>query len=82
MTASEPKMSSRELIAMFEASAEEAYDRMYESSIPAGCYSDFKDDFASAIGVAERAGLTEEAERLQKRLDHCRAVYRSQFSGF
>jgi hypothetical protein len=82
MTTPEPKTTSRELIAVFEASAEEAYDRMYESSIPAGCYSDFKDDFASAIGTAKRAGLTEEAGPLTKRLEHCRAVYRSQFGRY
>ena len=63
-----------------EALAEKAYDEMYEARSPAGSYSDLKDYFAEAIGVAERAGLTADAERLRKRLAHCKAVYRSQFT--
>ncbi len=31
------------------------------------CYSDLKDYFVQAIGAAERAGLTVDAERLKKR---------------
>ena len=68
-------------VARLEALAEKAYDEMYETRYPSGCYADLKDCFADAIGVAEHAGLTEDAERLRKRLDHCRKVYRSQFSG-
>jgi hypothetical protein len=55
---------------------------MYESRNPAAHYSDVKDYFADAIGTAERAGLKAEAARLTRRLEHCRAVYRSQFSSF
>jgi hypothetical protein len=69
-------------IAEYEALAEKAYDAMYDSRNPAAHYSDLKDYFAQAVGAAERAGLKQEAERLTKRLDHWRAVYRSQFSGF
>jgi hypothetical protein len=67
-------------IAQLEALAEQAYDEMYGTRSPAGSYSDMKDCFAEAIGVAERAGLAAEAKRLHARLDHCRAVYRSQFT--
>ena len=47
-----------------------------------GSYSELKDLFALAIGAAERAGRPDEAARLTRRLDHCREVYRKQFSGF
>jgi hypothetical protein len=69
-------------VARLEALAEKAYDDMYETRYPAGLYADMKDCFAEAIGIAERAGLHAEAKRLAARLAHCRAVYRSQFSGF
>ena len=73
---------SRKEVAKFEALAETAYDEMYDSRAPAGCYSNLKDYFAIAIGLAERAGLHDDAKRLSARLDHCKKVYRSQFSGF
>jgi hypothetical protein len=72
----------RKEVAKFEALAETAYNEMYDSRAPAGCYSDLKDFFATAIGAAERAGLHDEAKRLNARLDHCKKVYRSQFAGF
>jgi hypothetical protein len=67
-------------IAACEALAEKSYDQMYDSRYPVAEYSDLKDHFADAIGLARRAGLTDEVERLSKRLEHCKAVYRSQFS--
>ena len=73
---------NRKEVAKYEALAEAAYDEMYDSRSPAARYSDLKDYFAMAIGAAERAGLHDEAKRLGTRLDHCRNVYRSQFSGF
>jgi hypothetical protein len=69
-------------IAGYEALAEKAYAEMYDSRSPAACYSDLKDYFAQAIGAAERFGLDIEARRLNKRLNHCKQVYRNQFSGF
>jgi hypothetical protein len=69
-------------MAELEALAEKAYDEMYETRYPAGLYSDLKDYFALAIGAAERACRPDEAARLTRRLDHCREVYRKQFSGF
>jgi hypothetical protein len=53
---------------------------MYETRFPTGCYSDLKEYFRSAISLAQEAGLTDEAERLSKRLEHCRQVFRSQFT--
>jgi hypothetical protein len=69
-------------IAKFEALAEKAYSEMYDSRSPAACYSELKDYFIDAIGAAERAGLPAEAKRLQTKLQHCKKVYRSQFSHF
>ena len=74
--------SGKEDVAKYEALAEAAYNDMYDSRSPAGCYSDLKDFFAMAIGAAERAGLHDDAERLKVRLEHCKQVYRSQFSRF
>jgi hypothetical protein len=69
-------------MAELEALAEKAYDEMYETRSPAGPYSELKDLFALAIGAAERAGRPDEVARLTRRLDHCRQVYRKQFSSF
>ena len=69
-------------IAKCEALAEQAYEEMYDSRYPVGCYADLKDYFSAAISAANDAGLTDEAMRLQTRLDHCKQVYRKQFSGF
>jgi hypothetical protein len=69
-------------IAALEALAEQAYADMYETRYPAGCYADLKDYFSEAISTAQQAGLDEEVTRLNKRLDHCKEVYRKQFSSF
>jgi len=63
--------------------AEKAYDDMYETHSfrdANDCYRDAKDYFHAAIGHAEDLGLKEEAEALRKRLEHVKAVYRSQFT--
>ena len=67
-------------IAKCEALAEQAYEEMYDSRYPVGCYANLKDYFSAAISAANQAGLTDEVERLEKRLDHCKEVYRKQFS--
>jgi hypothetical protein len=54
---------------------------MYESGQGARhCYSNAKDAFYDAVGLANELGMKEEAERLSKRLDHIKAVFRSQFT--
>jgi hypothetical protein len=65
-----------------EAEGEAAYNRMYD----AHNYRDAKDawddcslDLYRAIEEAKRLGLTEDAERLSARWDHCHAVWNSQF---
>jgi hypothetical protein len=60
---------------------EKYYDQMYESRHGAnGCYSSAKDAFYDAIGLANELGMKEHAEALSKRLDHIKAVFRSQFT--
>ena len=46
----------------------------------AGCYGDAKDFFTDAIARARELGRTADVERLQARLAHIKAVFRSQFS--
>jgi hypothetical protein len=70
-------------MAELEARGEKAYSEMYDtysSTAASGCYEDVTDYFARAIGLAERAGMPEEAARLEARLGQMRGVYRSQFS--
>jgi hypothetical protein len=76
----EPDKSLIEQMRRCEALAEKAYDEMYDTRYPAGPYSDLKDYFAAAIDAAREAGLQDEVERLSKRLEHCKQVYRSQFT--
>jgi hypothetical protein len=67
----------------FKAMGEKDYDDMYEARSPseAGvCYSGAKENFHDAIGLASRLGLAEEAEALTRRLEHIKAVFRSQFA--
>jgi hypothetical protein len=64
-----------------KALGEKYYDQMYESRHgTSGIYSNAKDAFHDAIGLATELGMKEEAETLSKRLEHIKAVFRSQFS--
>ncbi|HEV3041319.1 MAG TPA: hypothetical protein VHA33_26380 [Candidatus Angelobacter sp.] len=64
-----------------KALGEKAYDQMYEVSGSAtGLYSDAKEAFYDAIRLANELGLKEESAELAARLDHIKAVFRSQFS--
>lgn len=61
---------------------EDAYDQMYKPRThisAAGHYSDAKDFFGEAIGLARELGLEDQELALSKRLDHIKAVFRSQF---
>ena len=75
------EMSSNR-VAELEVLAEKAYAEMYDSAYPVGCYANLKDYFSAAISAAHHAGLTDDAKRLEQRLDHCKQVYRQQFSSF
>jgi hypothetical protein len=63
---------------------EQAYDDLYEkahsSSAATAYYSDAKESFYTAIGLARELGLEQEVEKLEKRLEHIKSVFRSQFS--
>jgi hypothetical protein len=76
-------MTDEQRLAWFEAQAEAAYDKMYDaanSSDATARYSDAKEAFRDAIGLARRLGRIGDAERLGARLSHVKAVFRSQFS--
>lgn len=69
-------------LAACKAFAEKAYDDMYEAHSPSGAtgrYSDAKEAYYDAIRLARELGLTDEVEALNKRLEHIKAVFRSQF---
>lgn len=74
--------TSNEALIELEALAEKAYDQMYDatsSSDATARYSDAKEALYDAIGLARRLGRDDDVERLEKRLDHIKAVFRSQF---
>jgi hypothetical protein len=70
-------------IERLKAMGEKAYDEMYEAHSSSGataCYSDAKEAYYDAIGLARRLGLDEEIKALEERLAHIKAVFRSQFT--
>ena len=73
----------RKKIAHSEQLAERAYDEMYEAKghgAAMAYFSEIKENFYDAINAANRLHDVAEAERLQRRLAHIKAVYRSQFT--
>jgi hypothetical protein len=76
-------MTEEERLAFLEAQAETAYDQMYDamcSTDAAAHYSDAKEALADAIGLARRLRQDAVVTRLEARLAHIKAVFRSQFS--
>ena len=72
-----------EQLKRLKALGEKAYDDMYEVhplSAATACYSDAKECFYDAIGLARRLGMEEEVDALEKRLAHIKAVFRGQFT--
>jgi hypothetical protein len=70
-------------LAHCKGQAENAYDGMYEAHSFRDanlCYSDAKEFFYAAIGLADDLGLPEEADALRKHLEHVKSVFRSQFA--
>ncbi len=66
-----------------KALGEKAYDQMYDAhsgSAATACYSDAKEAFYEAIRLADELELVQESAELSKRLEHIKAVFRSQFS--
>jgi hypothetical protein len=74
--------SDRAELEQWERRAEEAYTEMYEARRAKEPYEDACFAFARAIEAARRLGLEEEVARLNRRVEHIRAVYNSQFRGF
>jgi hypothetical protein len=67
----------------FKQLGEKAYSDMYDVISPSAAtasYSDAKEAFYSAISTARDLELAGEQQRLQERLAHIKAVFRSQFS--
>jgi hypothetical protein len=65
-----------------KAQGEKAYDEMYEVHSfehARACYSESKEFFGEAIKLAEELGMVDEANSIRQRLDHIKAVFRSQF---
>jgi hypothetical protein len=78
-----PAMSDEQHLAWLEALAEKTYDQMYDctrSRDAATLYSDTKEALYDAIGLARRLGQDATATRLEARLAHIKAVFRSQFT--
>ena len=76
-------MTELERLALLERQAEQAYDAMYEAHSPshaAACYSDAKEALYGAITIAEELRAEDIRKRLEDRLAHIKAVFRSQFT--
>ncbi len=76
-------MTDEQRLAWLEAQAEQAYDQMYDAthgSDAAARYSDAKESMRDAIALARRLGQGQVTTRLEARLAHIKAVFRSQFS--
>ncbi len=77
------RASQLEQLERLKALGEKYYDDMYEAHSSSGataCYSDAKECFHDAIGLARRLGMEEEVSSLEKRLAHIKAVFRGQFT--
>jgi hypothetical protein len=75
-------MTDEQRLAWLEAQAEQAYGRMYDATHgtdAAARYSDAKEALHDAIGLARRLGQDAQTARLEARLAHIKAVFRSQF---
>jgi hypothetical protein len=76
-------MTDADQLHSLEAQAEAAYTKMYDAHDPSAaavCYSDAKEALYDAIGLARRLGKVDVAARLEQRLAHIKAVFRSQFT--
>jgi hypothetical protein len=70
--------SQRSKIKNLEAYAEKSYDEMYSARGPVGAgayYREAKEALTEAIHIAKKAGLKDEAKRLEERLEHIKQVY-------
>jgi hypothetical protein len=75
-------MTDADRLQNLEAQAETAYTDMYDArdaTEAAARYSDAKEALFDAIGLARRLGMADVAAQLEARLNHIKAVFRSQF---
>ncbi len=76
-------MTEHERLVALEQQAEQSYNEMYEAhsaSHAAACYSDAKEALYGAITLAHQLGAEDVAKRLEDRIAHIKAVFRSQFT--
>jgi hypothetical protein len=73
-------MDPHERLRELERLGEAHYAAMYETRYPNADFANAKDAFGDAIALARQLGETTTVERLQARLAHIKAVFRSQFS--
>ena len=73
-------MEPHERLSELERLGEAYYEAMYDARNPVGDYADAKDAFRDAIVLAGELGDTATVERLEARLAHIKAVFRSQFT--
>lgn len=64
----------------FVRQGENEYSEMYDSRNPGACYASAKDSFHEAIRLCLKLGWKKRAADLEKRLEHIKSVFRSQFS--
>ena len=69
-------MTELERLALLEGQAEQAHS----PSHAAACYSDAKEALYGAITIAEELRAEDTRKRLENRLAHIKAVFRSQFT--
>ena len=75
--------TKRAELASLRDRGEKAYDDMYKAHSFRDAnvsYSDAKEFFYEAIRLAELLGAADEVNSLRNRLEHIKAVFRSQFS--
>lgn len=73
-------MKPQDRLLELERQGEAYYEAMYDARDPKVDYANAKDTFGSAIELAREIGDVTAAERLEARLAHIKAVFRSQFS--
>ncbi len=72
-------MTDPERLEFLKTQAEKFYELMYDSRNPRFEYREAVEAFEDAVGLAHKLGKAAEGETLAKRLEHVKAVYRSQF---
>ena len=72
-------MRDEDRLRWLESQGEKFYDLMYDSRRPIFEFREARGAFEDAVALAQRLGRKADAARLDKRLKHIKAVFRSQF---